>query len=171
MEPVLLTGDVYSDHRGFFRELFNRRQHALQDVDFVQDNHSRSKKGVLRGLHYQLPPSAQGKLITVIRGSIFDVAVDIRRSSPSFGEWFGQDLDDVNHGEFWVPEGFAHGFLALTDADVLYKVSAYHDPEAERAIRWDDPDIGVEWPLDGIEPELSAQDADAPSLREAEVFD
>lgn len=171
--PCVIDARVFADGRGHFFEAFN--QQALEERigapwGFVQDNQSRSVKGVLRGLHYQLDPMAQGKLVRVVKGAVFDVAVDVRRSSPSFGEWFGVELSDENFKQLWVPPGYAHGFLALTDpADLLYKVTNYYSPEHDRAIRWDDPDIGIEWPLDG-EPLLSDKDATAPYLRDAEVF-
>jgi dTDP-4-dehydrorhamnose 3,5-epimerase len=127
---------------------------------------------VLRGLHYQLPPAAQGKLVRATRGAIYDVAVDIRRSSPTFGNWVGYELTEDNFLQLWIPEGFAHGFLTLTDvAEVQYKTTAYYAPDLDRSIRWDDPAIGIEWPLAGTTPIVSAKDAAAPSLAEAEVFD
>lgn len=174
MEPLLVTPDVYEDHRGHFFESYRKdRFDALvgAPVDFVQDNQSRSVKGVLRGLHYQLPPFEQGKLVRVVHGEIFDVAVDIRRSSPNFGRWEGHVLSAENRSQLWIPPGFAHGFLVLSDtADVAYKCTSYYAPDTARTIRWDDPEIGIEWPLDGIEPILSAADAEAPSLGDAEVF-
>jgi dTDP-4-dehydrorhamnose 3,5-epimerase len=166
---------VFSDERGLFYESFN--QWAFDEavgghVEFVQDNHSRSVRGVLRGLHYQLPPAAQGKLVRATRGAIYDVAVDIRRSSPTFGTWVGYELTEDNFLQLWIPEGFAHGFLALTDvAEVQYNATAYYAPDLDRSIRWDDPAIGIEWPLAGTTPIVSAKDAAAPSLAEAEVFD
>jgi dTDP-4-dehydrorhamnose 3,5-epimerase len=133
----------------------------------VQDNHSRSGRGVLRGLHYQLPPFAQGKLVRVSRGAVFDVAVDIRRSSPTFGQWVGAELTEENHRQLWVPAGFAHGFLTLTDGvDFLYKTTAAYAPSHERAIAWNDPDIGITWPDIGVAPQLSAKDQVAPVLRD-----
>ena len=165
---------MFEDDRGFFFESFN--QMVFEDlvgrpVPFVQDNHSRSAQGVLRGLHYQLPPSAQGKLVRVTRGAVFDVAVDIRRSSPTFGGWVGYELSEDNFRQLWVPEGFAHGFLALTDsAEVQYKTTAYYEPDRERSLLWDDPAIGIEWPLDGNAPIVSTKDAAAPDLSDAEVF-
>jgi dTDP-4-dehydrorhamnose 3,5-epimerase len=171
-EVQLIEPDVFEDQRGFFSESWNRERFAAgvgQDIDFVQDNHSRSARGVLRGLHYQLPPRPQGKLVRVLVGSIWDVAVDIRRSSESFGAWVGMELSAANHRQLWIPPGFAHGFLALTEADVIYKVTEYYSREHDRSLRWDDPDIGIEWPLDE-KPILSDKDAGAPSLRDAEVF-
>ena len=169
----ILEPTIYSDDRGFFREAFNSITFAEEvgfAIAFVQENHSRSRRNVLRGLHYQIHPSAQGKLISVVRGAVFDVAVDIRRSSPSFGEWFGVELSEENLKQLWIPPGFAHGFLALSDpADLLYKVTDYYSPEHDRSIRWDDPDIGIVWPIDDA-PILSDKDASAPYLAEAEVF-
>jgi dTDP-4-dehydrorhamnose 3,5-epimerase len=136
----------------------------------VQDNHSISAKGVLRGLHYQLPPHAQGKLVRVVVGAAFDVAVDIRRSSPTFGKWAGATLSAANRHQLWVPEGFAHGFLALEDGtEFLYKTSNYYASVSERSIRWDDPQIGIEWPVE-VTPLLSPKDSAAPSFEAAEVF-
>jgi dTDP-4-dehydrorhamnose 3,5-epimerase len=170
---LIIEPRAYADERGHFFEAFNRREFA-DTVDanheFVQDNQSRSAQHVLRGLHYQLAPRAQGKLVRVVRGAVFDVAVDIRRSSPTFGQWFGLELTEDNFKQLWVPPGFAHGFLALTEpADLLYKVTDYYSPEHDRSIRWNDPGIGIEWPLDG-EPILSDKDASAPYLAEAEMF-
>ena len=171
---LLIEPNVFEDDRGFFFESFN--QMIFEDLvgrpaSFVQDNHSRSAKGVLRGLHYQLPPSAQGKLMRVTRGAVFDVVVDIRHTSPRFGDWVGYELSEDNFRQLWVPEGFAHGFLALTHfAEVQYKTTAYYEPDRERAIRWDDPAIGIEWPLEGITPIVSTKDAAAPNLSDAEVF-
>ena len=140
-------------------------------LPFVQDNHSRSARGVLRGLHYQLPPMAQGKLVRVVSGEIYDVAVDIRRGSKTFGQWFGVTLSADNKRQLWVPPGFAHGFVVTSDtADVIYKVTAYYSPEHDRGIRWNDPDIGIEWPLAGLQPLLSGKDTNAPLLKDAEVF-
>ncbi|MFQ5524305.1 MAG: dTDP-4-dehydrorhamnose 3,5-epimerase [Acidimicrobiia bacterium] len=166
---------VYRDDRGFFTESYHHAEFEEavgHPVSFVQDNHSRSKRGVLRGLHYQLPPAAQGKLVRVVRGAVFDVAVDIRRSSPTFGEWVGYELSEDNFAQLWIPPGYAHGFLVLTDvADVLYKTTDYYAPDLERTIRWDDPNIGIAWPLGGEAPILSPKDAAAPSLTAAEVFE
>ena len=174
VEPILIEREVFRDERGFFYEAFNQRQFEQRvgyPVEFVQDNHSRSKQGVLRGLHYQLPPAEQGKLVSVTSGAVFDVAVDIRRSSPDFGKWVGHELNEDNLHQFWVPPGFAHGFLALSGtADVLYKTTSYYAPELDRSIRWDDPDISINWPLEGI-PIVSPKDASAPSLADAELFD
>jgi len=163
---------VHSDERGFFLESYNERafRDALgTDARFCQDNHSRSFRGVLRGLHYQVR-HAQGKLIRVVRGEIFDVAVDLRASSPTFGAWVGRRLSAENMRELWVEEGFAHGFLVLSDvADVLYKTTDYYSPEHERCLRWDDPRIGIAWPIDG-EPSLSAKDRAGVDFETAEVY-
>lgn len=169
---VVLEPAVFGDARGFFMESFNHKtfqQITGLDVAFVQDNHSRSSKGVLRGLHYQIQ-QPQGKLVRAVRGVIFDVAVDIRRSSPTFGRWFGVTLSEDNHLQLWVPAGFAHGFVVLSEtADVLYKTTDYYAPAFERCIRWNDPQIAIDWPYPG-EPRLSAKDAAAPTLSDADVF-
>jgi len=166
--PRLLCPQPHGDDRGFFYESWNqgRWDQALgSTVSFVQDNHSCSMFGVLRGLHYQVEPCAQAKLIRCIMGEIFDVAVDLRIGSPSFKAWCGVSLSSTNHHQLWVPEGFAHGFLTLSKtADVLYKTSSYWSPDHERAIRWDDPDLAIDWPLQGCTPFLSAKDAGAPLL-------
>lgn len=172
---LILEPKVFGDARGFFMESYNQRDFAAAtglNLDFVQDNHSRSRRGVLRGLHYQIQ-QPQGKLVRVVRGAVFDVAVDIRRSSPTFGRWAGVELSEDNQRQFWIPPGFAHGFLVLTDtADFLYKATDWYAPEHERGIAWNDPAIGVEWPLDAIgEPLLSDKDRAAPALAQAEVFD
>lgn len=165
-DVMLIEPEVFGDTRGFFFESFNRRmfEEAIgRDLDFVQDNHSRSARNVLRGLHFQVQ-QPQGKLVRVAIGSIFDVAVDIRRDSPTFRRWVGVELSAENQRQLWVPEGFAHGFLVTSDsADVLYKATDYYAPEHERSIRWDDPTLGIEWPLDGP-PRLSGKDRDARSL-------
>jgi dTDP-4-dehydrorhamnose 3,5-epimerase len=138
---------------------------------FVQDNHSRSSKGVLRGLHYQLPPHAQGKLVRVTQGGVLDVAVDMRRSSPTFGQWAGAELTGTNHRMLWIPPGFAHGFFVLTEsADFLYKTTDYYAPQAEGALRWDDPSVNIPWPLDGTPPIVASKDAQAPLLVDAALF-
>jgi len=172
---LVLEPRVFGDERGFFLESYNQKafDDALgRELRFVQDNHSRSARGVLRGLHFQLPPHAQGKLVRVTQGSVFDVAVDMRRSSPTFGRWVGVELSGQNHRQLWLPPGMAHGFLVTSDsADFLYKTTAYYAPQAERSVRWDDPAIGIEWPLPGGAPTLSAKDAAAPSLAEAAAFD
>ncbi|MFU2487429.1 dTDP-4-dehydrorhamnose 3,5-epimerase [Thauera sp. WH-1] len=172
-EVLLLEPRVFGDARGFFLESYNARtfrELSGLDVQFVQDNHSRSAGGVLRGLHYQLH-QAQGKLVRVVRGSVFDVAVDLRRSSPRFGKWVGVELSEDNHRQLWVPPGFGHGFLVLSEtADFLYKTTDYYAPEHERCIAWDDPDIGIDWPLQSP-PVLSAKDAQGGRLAEAEVYE
>jgi dTDP-4-dehydrorhamnose 3,5-epimerase len=170
--PLLLTPRVLGDERGFFFESWNQQAFnaAAGDTAFVQDNHSRSSRGVLRGLHYQLPPHPQGKLVRCVLGEIFDVAVDIRRSSPTFGQWVGAVLSADNKQQLWVPAGFAHGFLTLSEqAEVLYKTTDFWSRECERAIRWDDPQLAIAWPLEalaGAEPQLSEKDAVAPLLAE-----
>jgi len=174
-EVLILEPRVFGDERGFFLESYNRRvfnEVGGGEFDFVQDNHSRSARGVLRGLHYQLPPHAQGKLVRVTAGRVFDVAVDLRRSSPRFGQWAGVELSAENHRQLWIPPGFAHGFVVLTDlADFLYKATNYYAPQAERAVIWNDATIGIEWPDSGVAPTLSAKDGVAPSLRAAECFE
>lgn len=176
--PLLLTPRVFEDDRGWFAETWNSRTLAAaldlpaeQAPCFVQDNQSRSRRGVLRGLHYQIEPEAQAKLVRCVAGEIFDVAVDLRRSSPSFGAWVGVHLTADNHQQLWVPMGFAHGFLTLSDsADVLYKASAFWSRSCERSLRWDDPSIGIHWPLErllGEAPLLAAKDVVAPLLPEA----
>jgi dTDP-4-dehydrorhamnose 3,5-epimerase len=170
---LILRPTVHGDDRGFFFESWSARDFAAAtgvDATFVQDNHSRSAAGVLRGLHYQLPPHAQGKLVRAIAGAVYDVAVDIRRSSPTYGSWTGVELTADNKLQLWVPPGFAHGFVALTDAELLYKTTAFYHGASDRSLRWDDPDIGVEWPLQAT-PILSAKDQAAPPLAEADLFD
>jgi dTDP-4-dehydrorhamnose 3,5-epimerase len=166
---LIIEPKVFGDERGFFFESFNQRafnEAVGHTVDFVQDNHSRSAKGVLRGLHFQRPPHAQGKLVRVTQGSVFDVAADIRADSPTFGRWVGVELSGANHRQMWIPAGLAHGFLVTSDsADFLYKTTDYYRPESEGSVRWDDPDLAIAWPLDGITPALSAKDAAAPTLR------
>jgi dTDP-4-dehydrorhamnose 3,5-epimerase len=170
----LIKPRVFGDERGFFSEVWreDRMAEAGVHVHFVQDNHSYSRaRGVLRGLHYQLPPAGQDKLVRVTRGSVFDVAVDIRRGSATFGRWAGLVLSAGEWNQLFVPKGFAHGFVTLEeDCEVLYKVSAPFAPELDRAIRFDDADIGIEWPLDRAELTLSDRDRDAPPLRDAETF-
>ena len=167
---LIIEPKVFGDARGFFFESFN--QQAFNDAtgtdhQFVQDNHSRSAKGVLRGLHYQVT-QPQGKLVRVVRGAVFDVAVDIRPDSPAFGRWVGVELTEDNHKQLWVPPGLAHGFLVLSDsADFLYKTTDYYAPEFERCIAWDDADVGIEWPLNGAEVRLSAKDAVGQSFAQA----
>jgi dTDP-4-dehydrorhamnose 3,5-epimerase len=169
---LILEPKVHGDDRGFFYESFNQRAFEAAtgiNSSFVQDNHSRSTKGVLRGLHYQIR-QPQGKLVRVVRGSAFDVAVDVRKSSPTFGRWVGVELSEANHRQLWVPPGFAHGFVVTSEsADFLYKATDYYAPEHERCIAWNDPQIGIEWPLDGP-PSLSGKDAAGVRLSEAEVF-
>lgn len=171
-DVLMLQPKVFGDSRGFFFESFNALDFAQAtglDVTFVQDNHSRSAQGVLRGLHYQLQ-QPQGKLVRVVRGAVFDVAVDIRRISPTFGRWVGCELSEDNHRQLWVPPGFAHGFVVLSEsADFLYKTTDYYAPAHERCIAWNDPDIGIEWPA-GLAPQLSAKDQAGVLLRQAEVF-
>ncbi len=173
-EVVLLEPRVFGDARGFFLESFNRRafEDALgRSLEFVQDNHSSSTRGVLRGLHYQLP-FPQGKLVRVVQGEVFDVAVDLRRGSKSFGRWVGERLSAENKRQMWIPEGFAHGFLVLSErAEFLYKTTDYWHPESERCVRWDDPEIGVAWPLDGLTPVVSGKDAAGSRLAEAALFE
>jgi dTDP-4-dehydrorhamnose 3,5-epimerase len=166
---VLLEPEVYGDERGFLLESFSRAEYSELgiEVDFVQDNHSRSGANILRGIHFQTEPG-QAKLVRCGRGRIWDVAVDLRRDSPTHGQWEGYELDDVAHRQLFVPVGFGHGFCVLSDiADVLYKVSSYYDPETESGIAWDDPDVAIEWPIS--EPQLSERDRTAPKL--AEVAD
>ncbi|MCA1978458.1 MAG: dTDP-4-dehydrorhamnose 3,5-epimerase [Thiobacillus sp.] len=168
---LLIEPKVFGDARGFFLESWNRRAFAEAglNVEFVQDNHSRSSRGVLRGLHYQLN-EPQGKLVRVTQGAVFDVAVDVRRSSRNFGRWTAHEISAENQHMLWIPPGFAHGFLVLSDtADFLYKTTTYYAPQWDRGIRWDDPDIGVRWPLQGA-PLLSAKDQVQPLLQDAEVF-
>lgn len=173
-EVLVIEPQVYGDHRGFFMESFNQQRFEDKTEvasQFVQDNHSRSKGGILRGLHYQIQ-SPQGKLLRVINGEIFDVAVDIRRGSPTFGQWVSVVLSAENHRQLWVPEGFAHGFYVMSDsADVLYKTTSYYAPEHERTIIWNDEDLGIAWPIGDQEPVLSAKDQKGSSLKVAEVFD
>ncbi|WP_372875633.1 dTDP-4-dehydrorhamnose 3,5-epimerase [Pseudomonas sp.] len=171
-EVLILEPRVFGDERGFFYESFNARAFAAAtglSREFVQDNHSRSQRGVLRGLHYQLQ-QAQGKLVRVTAGEVYDVAVDIRRSSPTFGRWVGVHLSAENKRQLWLPEGFAHGFLVLSEyAEFLYKTTDYYAPAHERCIRWDDPSLAIDWPLDSA-PQLSAKDQAGLSLADAELF-
>jgi len=170
---LVLEPKVFGDARGFFFESFNARK--FEDAtgfhgDFVQDNHSRSGRGVLRGLHYQIR-QPQGKLVRVVEGEVFDVAVDIRKSSPTFGQWYGHRLSADNKLQLWIPPGFAHGFVVLSDrADFLYKTTDYWAPEFERCIAWNDSDLAIEWPLGGITPLVSAKDAQGTAFANAEVF-
>ncbi len=171
-EIKIIEPKVFGDARGFFMESWNKKDFAqVTNINFVQDNQSRSKKGVVRGLHFQLPPHAQAKLVRCVVGSIFDVAVDIRRSSPTFGQWVGVELSAENKKQLWIPEGFAHGFVALTDyAEVFYKTNEYWHKESEGSIRWDDPTLNIQWPLD-VNPCLSEKDAAAPFFKDAILFD
>lgn len=173
-EVVLFTPKVFGDERGFFYESFNARafkEATGLEPEFVQDNHSRSVKGVLRGLHYQLDPHAQGKLVRVVQGEVFDVAVDIRRSSPTFGQWVGAMLSAQNNNQLWIPPGFAHGFITLSDtAEFLYKTTDFYSTQSERCIAWNDPEIGIEWPLD-CTPQLSGKDQLGVALKDADLFD
>jgi dTDP-4-dehydrorhamnose 3,5-epimerase len=170
-DVLIVEPKVFSDQRGFFFESYNRRALELHGIlgEFVQDNHSRSTKNVLRGLHYQIK-QPQGKLVRVVAGAVFDVAVDIRRSSPTFGKWVGDMLSADNRRMLWIPPGFAHGFVVLSDyAEFLYKATAYWAPEHERTIIWNDPYVAIAWPISGA-PTLAAKDAAARRLAEAEVF-
>ena len=173
-DVILFEPKVFGDERGFFFESFN--QMVFEEATglkrrFVQDNHSKSQKGVLRGLHYQLPPMAQGKLVRVVQGEVFDVAVDIRKSSPTFGKWVGALLTAENKNQLWIPEGFAHGFITLSEnAEFLYKTTNYYSPEHEGSIIWKDTDIAVDWPKD-IAPILSGKDEQAPSFVQAQHFE
>jgi dTDP-4-dehydrorhamnose 3,5-epimerase len=171
-EVLLIEPRIFGDSRGFFFESFNARtfeQMTGLRPTFVQDNHSRSSKDVIRGLHYQIE-QPQGKLVRVVEGEVFDVAVDIRRSSPTFGKWVGVYLSAENKRQLWVPEGFAHGFLVISEtAEFLYKTTDYYAPEYERSLLWNDPELGINWPLSG-EPRLSTKDVAAPPFSEAEVF-
>jgi dTDP-4-dehydrorhamnose 3,5-epimerase len=171
-DVILIEPKVFGDDRGFFFESFNQSKFEAaigRSVSFVQDNHSRSAKNVLRGLHYQIQ-QPQGKLVRVVQGEVFDVAVDLRKSSPTFGQWVGEILSAENKRQLWVPEGFAHGFVVLSDtAEFLYKTTDYYAPEHERSIAWNDPAIAIQWPIDG-EPVLSAKDQQGKSLADAEHF-
>jgi dTDP-4-dehydrorhamnose 3,5-epimerase len=172
-DVLLIEPQVFGDDRGFFFESFNQNKFeeaVKQKINFVQDNHSKSVKGVLRGLHYQLNPKAQGKLVRVIQGEVFDVAVDLRQSSPTFGKWVGEILSADNKKQMWIPEGFAHGFLTLSDtAEFLYKTTDFYSPEYEQSIVWNDGTIAIKWPFD-FEPELSKKDIVAKNFAEAVYF-
>ena len=172
-DVLLIEPKVFGDERGFFYESFNQQRFNEAtglNYDFVQDNHSKSAKGVLRGLHYQLPPKAQGKLVRVVAGEVFDVAVDIRKDSPTFGQWVGEILSADNKRQLWIPPGLAHGFLVLSEsAEFLYKTTDFYSPGYERSILWNDADLGIAWPIEG-EPQLSAKDSAASRFRDAEVF-
>lgn len=171
---LILEPDFHGDDRGFFMETWTKSEFSLltgSNLDFVQDNHSKSRFGVLRGLHYQLPPHEQGKLVRTVVGGVFDVAVDLRRGSETFGCWAGAELTATNRKQLWVPPGFAHGFLSLSEGtEVCYKATGFYAPESDRVISWDDPDIAISWPL-AAKPNMSDKDAAAPRLRDAEVFD
>ena len=172
-DVLLIEPKVFGDARGFFFESFN--QQAFNEAtgtshQFVQDNHSRSTQGVLRGLHYQLPPHAQGKLVRVVQGAVFDVAVDIRKKSSTFGQWVGAELSADTHRQLWVPPGFAHGFLVLSEsAEFLYKTTDYYAPQHERCIVWDDPDLAIAWPDARAAPQLSAKDSAGSPFQRAEL--
>jgi dTDP-4-dehydrorhamnose 3,5-epimerase len=169
---LIIEPKVFGDDRGFFMESWNADtfREAGLDLHFVQDNHSRSARGVLRGLHFQ-NPNPQGKLVRVTAGRAWDVAVDLRRASPSFGQWHGVELSAANKRMFWVPPGFAHGFVALEDGtDFLYKCTAFYEPAKEHSLLWNDPAVGIEWPLEGIEPQLSGKDQAGRPLSEIEAF-
>ncbi|NMM11419.1 MAG: dTDP-4-dehydrorhamnose 3,5-epimerase [Polaromonas sp.] len=172
-DVLIIEPKVFGDSRGFFFESFNKRAFRDAtgvDADFVQNNHSRSAKGVLRGLHYQIE-QPQGKLVRVVRGAVFDVAVDLRKSSATFGKWVGVELSESNNRQLWVPPGFAHGFLTLSDsADFLYKTTDYYAPEFERCIAWDEPALAIAWPLAGNTPQISVKDQTGFVLVNAEVF-
>lgn len=165
---LVLEPKVFGDARGFFYESFNRQAFLAAtrlDLDFVQDNHSKSARDVLRGLHFQLAPRAQGKLVRVVQGEVFDVAVDIRKDSPSYGKWHGEILSAENRKQMWIPAGLAHGFLVLSEsAEFLYKTTDYYAPELERCLRWDDPGLNIAWPLAGRQPLVSAKDAQGMSF-------
>ncbi|MGE7592962.1 dTDP-4-dehydrorhamnose 3,5-epimerase [Peribacillus frigoritolerans] len=168
---MLIEPKIFGDHRGWFTEIYNEENFKKAGIDtiFIQDNHSFSAtKGTLRGLHYQKDPKAQTKLVRCTKGSIFDVAIDIRKESPTYGEWYGVELSEENKKQLLVPKGFAHGFMTLTDdVEVQYKVDELYSPENDRGIIWNDPEIGIEWPMD-IKPVLSAKDENAPLLKDAE---
>ena len=170
----ILIPKIYKDERGFFFESYNNRtfnQEIGSNINFVQDNHSKSSKGTLRGLHYQIPPRAQGKLIRVIRGEIFDVVVDLRRLSKTFGKWIGVNLSEHNNKQLWVPEGFAHGFLVISDiAECLYKTTEYYSPEHERGIIWDDKELNIEWPININKILISKKDSINEKFKNVEYF-
>jgi len=172
-DAMIFEPKVFGDDRGFFFESFNQKvfENAIgRKVDFIQDNHSKSTKGVLRGLHYQLPPYAQAKLVRCVVGEVFDIAVDIRKSSSTFGKWVGVHLSAENKRQFWIPEGFAHGFLVLSDtAEFVYKTTNYYSPSHDRSILWNDPDINIIWPLESA-PLLSSKDEAAQLLSNADLF-
>lgn len=171
-DVLIIESKVFGDKRGFFLESWNKKTFENTTgvrTEFVQDNHSRSVKNTLRGLHYQIQ-QPQGKLVRVISGRVFDVAVDLRKSSASFGKWVGVELSEENHRQMWVPEGFAHGFLILSDtADFLYKTTSYYAPEYDRCLKWNDPDIGIDWPIT-VDPLLSEKDSSGKAFTDIEVF-
>lgn len=173
-DVLIFEPKLFGDERGFFMESYNQKVFDAavgRHVEFVQDNHSRSVKGVLRGLHYQIQ-QPQGKLVRVTQGAVFDVAVDIRRSSPTFGKWVSVELSAENRRQLWVPEGFAHGFLVISEsADFMYKTTDFYAPEHEWAIAWDDPELAVDWPVEALPPQLSPKDRSATHLRAAVLFD
>lgn len=169
---MIIEPDVYEDARGYLMECYNRRTFAENGISaaFIQDNVSRSAKGTLRGLHYQLDPNAQGKLVRVTEGAVFDVAVDIRKGSPTFGKWVGTELSAGNRKAMYVPAGFAHGFLVLSnEAEFTYKVTDFYTPEADRCIAWNDPEIGIQWPAEPDPAKMSERDQNAPMLADAEI--
>ena len=172
-DVLLIEPEIFGDDRGFFFESFNQNKFEEAvgyKINFVQDNHSKSVRGVLRGLHYQLAPKAQGKLVRVIQGEVFDVAVDLRQSSPTFGKWVGEMLSSDNKKQMWIPKGFAHGFVTLSEtAEFLYKTTDFYAPSYEHSILWNDPVVGVDWHYEGI-PSLSKKDLDAVPLKDVEVF-
>ena len=172
-DVLIIEPKVFGDDRGFFYESFNQKAFNKAtglNLNFVQDNHSCSVRGVLRGLHYQIQ-QPQGKLVRVVRGSVFDVAVDIRTDSPTFGKWAGMELSENNHRQLWIPAGFAHGFMVTSDsAEFLYKTTDYYSPEHERCIAWNDPAIGIQWPAATMQPSLSAKDQQGLALHQAEIF-
>jgi dTDP-4-dehydrorhamnose 3,5-epimerase len=174
-EVLIVEPKVFGDARGFFTESWNEarfNEATGNTLRFVQDNHSRSARGVLRGLHYQLHPHAQGKLVRCVAGAVFDVAVDMRKSSANFGKWVGVELTAENQKQLWIPPGFAHGFVVVSEtADFLYKTTDYYAPQAEGCVRWDDPAIGIQWPALGLTPVLADKDAKAPLLANAKTFD
>lgn len=174
-DVLLIEPKVFGDARGFFLESFRQdlfNQATGTNHEFIQDNHSRSSKGVLRGLHYQLPPHAQGKLVRVTSGAVFDVAVDIRRNSPNFGKWVGTKLTAESQHQLWIPPGFAHGFVVLSEsADFVYKTTAYYAPESERGLLWSDADVGIQWPELDVVLSLSDKDQKQPLLQQADLFD
>jgi len=172
-EVLIIEPSVFGDERGFFLESWNQKtfdEVVGSEVQFVQDNHSHSSKGVLRGLHYQIQ-NAQGKLVRAVSGSVFDVAVDLRKSSPNFGKWAGVELSDKNHRQLWIPAGFAHGFLVLSEqADFLYKTTDCYAPKHERTIQWDDLELAIDWPVAGMELSLSKKDKEGTPFKEADYF-